>query len=213
MTYNPKQEHEERVEPARVYVWSEDRLAVDGLEQALASQPRVVCVATPAEAEILLWDVGSTGLDAPAVLAQLSAAQSCAQHIVAMVLDVESAARCLQLGARSALLRRIHAPSLAAAILAARAGLCVFDAELADSWVHASPASDTTPATSSALTAREHEVLQLLALGLSNRHIAKRLAVSIHTVKFHVNSILAKLNVDSRTAAVSAGLRGGLISL
>jgi DNA-binding NarL/FixJ family response regulator len=48
---------------------------------------------------------------------------------------------------------------------------------------------------------------------LSNRHIAKRLAVSIHTVKFHVNSILAKLNVDSRTAAVSAGLRGGLISL
>jgi DNA-binding NarL/FixJ family response regulator len=212
MTYNPQLGEDERGEPARVYVWTQDVLAADGLRQALASQSRVVCVDDLADADVLLWDAGSMSLDAPTVLAQLKAAQASDQCIVALVADAGAAALCSQLGARGALLRRIHPPSLRAAILAARAGLCVYDAAFAESWLPA--ASATADASgASALTAREQDVLEQLALGLSNGQIAKRLSVSIHTVKFHVNSILAKLSVNTRTAAVSTAIRAGLITL
>jgi DNA-binding NarL/FixJ family response regulator len=64
-----------------------------------------------------------------------------------------------------------------------------------------------------ALTPREREVLQLLADGLPNKVIANRLSVSLHTIKFHVASILAKLGASSRTEAVAVGARRGLVTL
>ena len=63
------------------------------------------------------------------------------------------------------------------------------------------------------LTPRELEVLQLLAEGLANKAIALQLDISEHTVKFHVNAILAKLGVQSRTQAVVRATRLGLIIL
>ncbi len=64
-----------------------------------------------------------------------------------------------------------------------------------------------------ALTARETEVLQLLAQGLANKQIASLLSISEHTVKFHVSSIYAKLGAANRTEAVRIGARQGLILL
>ena len=64
-----------------------------------------------------------------------------------------------------------------------------------------------------ALTARETEVLQLLAQGLANKQIAVLLSISEHTVKFHVSSIYAKLGAANRTEAVRLGARQGLILL
>jgi two-component system nitrate/nitrite response regulator NarL len=69
------------------------------------------------------------------------------------------------------------------------------------------------PAPTEELTAREREVLQLLAEGLPNKAIAARLTISEHTVKFHVNAILTKLGVQSRTEAVVRAVRLGLIML
>jgi len=63
------------------------------------------------------------------------------------------------------------------------------------------------------LTERESEVLGLLAKGMPNKQIALSLGISEHTVKFHVSSIYAKLNVTNRTEAVREGLRGGWIAL
>jgi NarL family two-component system response regulator YdfI len=63
------------------------------------------------------------------------------------------------------------------------------------------------------LSARELEVLDLLAEGLSNKLIAHRLSISEHTVKTHVASIFAKLGASSRTEAVSQAIRRGLIML
>jgi ATP/maltotriose-dependent transcriptional regulator MalT len=63
------------------------------------------------------------------------------------------------------------------------------------------------------LTARELQVLALMAEGLSNKRIATRLAISDQTVKFHVASIGGKLNAVNRTDAVRRGLRRGLIAL
>jgi ATP/maltotriose-dependent transcriptional regulator MalT len=64
-----------------------------------------------------------------------------------------------------------------------------------------------------ALTAREHDVLALVADGLPNREIAGRLAISEHTVKFHLASVFGKLNVSTRTEAVQRGLRLGVIEI
>ena len=64
-----------------------------------------------------------------------------------------------------------------------------------------------------ALTARELAVLRLVAEGLPNKTIAVRLGISEHTVKFHVNAILGKLGVASRTEAVVRATRLGLIFL
>lgn len=63
------------------------------------------------------------------------------------------------------------------------------------------------------LTPREVEVLRLLADGDSNKIIAYKLGISDHTVKFHVASILSKLNAGSRTEAVTLGVRLGMIYL
>jgi two-component system, NarL family, response regulator YdfI len=63
------------------------------------------------------------------------------------------------------------------------------------------------------LTARESEVLRLLAEGLGNKDIAHKLNISEHTIKFHIRSILGKLGAASRTEAVTRGLRSGLIEL
>ncbi len=64
-----------------------------------------------------------------------------------------------------------------------------------------------------ALTAREREVLALLADGVGNREIAHALGISEHTVKFHLGAIFGKLGAATRTEAVRRGLRLGLIAL
>jgi DNA-binding CsgD family transcriptional regulator len=63
------------------------------------------------------------------------------------------------------------------------------------------------------LTARETEVLNLLADGLSNKAIASKLGVSDETVKFHLTSIFGKLGASNRTDAVRQALRRGLVPL
>ena len=63
------------------------------------------------------------------------------------------------------------------------------------------------------ITAREIEILGLIAEGLGNKAIAARLRISDHTVKFHIASIFAKLSAGSRTEAVTIGVRQGLIMI
>jgi NarL family two-component system response regulator YdfI len=63
------------------------------------------------------------------------------------------------------------------------------------------------------LTEREIQILRTLAEGLGNKQIASSLAISEHTVKFHISSILDKLEASSRTEAVTIGIRMGLVLL
>jgi DNA-binding CsgD family transcriptional regulator len=63
------------------------------------------------------------------------------------------------------------------------------------------------------LTPRERDVLTLMAEGASNKLIAKRLGISVHTAKFHVGSILDKLDATGRTDAVAHAARLGVIEL
>jgi DNA-binding NarL/FixJ family response regulator len=117
-----------------------------------------------------------------------------------------------------ALLRRqAEGVEIAGAIHAVAAGLVAFDPALAPSWSAVAPRQgnrqDAELFPGEALTARESEVLQLMAQGLPNKTIAARLHISQHTVKFHVASILAKLGATSRTEAVTLGARRGYVLL
>jgi two-component system, NarL family, nitrate/nitrite response regulator NarL len=71
------------------------------------------------------------------------------------------------------------------------------------------PATEDTPL----LTPREREILALVGQGLSNKSVARQLGISVHTVKFHLEALFAKLDATSRAEAVAKGLRGGVIVL
>jgi DNA-binding NarL/FixJ family response regulator len=93
-------------------------------------------------------------------------------------------------------------------IAAARASALAFDALL----VAPADSEDERPPVEP-LTAREIDVLQLLAQGMPNKAIAARLAISDQTVKFHVSSIAGKLGARNRTEAVRLAIRRGLVAL
>lgn len=122
----------------------------------------------------------------------------------------------LRAGARGLLSRSADDAAIAAAMAAVEQGLCVLPQGLIQGPSTAEVAGDPSwppPAGEPALTARELDVLAALADGLSNKAIARRLGISFHTAKFHVGGILAKLDADSRTEAVTRAAQRGLVML
>jgi DNA-binding NarL/FixJ family response regulator len=105
-------------------------------------------------------------------------------------------------GANAQLALDSSAARLRAALAAVLEGLSVRETP----WLTGAPAHEP-------LTPRELEVFELLGKGLSNRDIAGVLGISMHTAKYHVGQILAKVEASTRAEAVSAGLRSGLIGL
>jgi DNA-binding NarL/FixJ family response regulator len=75
-----------------------------------------------------------------------------------------------------------------------------------------SPTVDATPG-SEHLTAREVEILRLIARGHRNKQVAAQLNISEHTVKFHISSVMAKLGARTRTEAVTIGVTRGLVAI
>ena len=102
-----------------------------------------------------------------------------------------------------------------AALRAVTTGLLVLPHELLPMLLDgASHDQDLATANGDArLTARELDVLAAMADGASNKAIARRLGISFHTAKFHVAAILAKLDADSRTEAVTKAAQLGLVML
>jgi DNA-binding NarL/FixJ family response regulator len=118
----------------------------------------------------------------------------------------------LEAGASGYLLKDADADEVTAAIRAAHRGELQLDPAVARrlmSTLHRSG----TPATSEDLTARELEVLRLLAEGRANKEIAAALALSERTARTHVSSILAKLGLNSRTQAALWAVREGLVDV
>ena len=121
------------------------------------------------------------------------------------------ATRALRNGAQGALLRTATAEQIMAAVLAVAAGLTV--RETADAGALQATRAPLPTGNPVTLTGREVEILGLLAEGLGNKTIAARLGISEHTVKTHVTSVFAKLEVSTRAEAVANAIRLGLIML
>jgi DNA-binding NarL/FixJ family response regulator len=105
--------------------------------------------------------------------------------------------------------RQVDAVQLDAALHAAAAGLLVRTPREAFRDGFRPAADEPSPA----LTPREAEVLTLVGQGMSNKAVARALGISVHTVKFHLEALFAKLDATSRAEAVVKGLRDGVIEL
>lgn len=205
-------------EALRVLVVAEDPLARAGLAGILADLPDCVVVAqVPPGAQLthaldrfdpdaVVWDAGRTST--PPNLADLGEDTP----PVLVLSQEESQARSGTAAGALGLLPRDADPStLAAALRAIAKGLNVVDPAFAGALPGGRARQDT--ALPEALTPREAEVLQLVAAGLPNKLIAERLGISEHTVRFHLNAIFGKLDVHTRTEAVTRAARLGVISL
>jgi len=118
-------------------------------------------------------------------------------------------------GSAGAIAVKSEPDAIAAAISALYEGLAVADVGVFTSLSAVETHEPRQPPAGGrdTLTRREHEVLVLLAEGLSNKEIAAKLGISEHTAKFHVNSILQKMGAQKRVEAVVRAARQGLISL
>ncbi len=129
---------------------------------------------------------------------------------------IAAVAEALENGIRGFLLPDASADEIGAALRSALAGLTVLDGRAVASLLERRSLPGTLPDPDGqyeSLTPREHEVLQLIAQGLPNKTIALALGISEHTVKFHVGSILTKLEASSRAEALARAARVGLIVL
>ena len=208
----------------RVMVEAKPAIARTGLETVVREDEHFLLVGDGLRDGDLLHSIRKFApevllLDAPAVPASLEAVlhQPGSPAVVMLIpnpVRVEIR-RALQAGVRGILLRDATPREILGAVDSAAAGLAVVSPEVLDSLLP--PSSELSMhddlRLGEALTARESEVLTLLAGGAGNKEIAARLGVSEHTVKFHVSSVLAKLGASTRTEAVSRGYREGLIIL
>jgi DNA-binding NarL/FixJ family response regulator len=185
-------------------VVARDPLVRSGLATVLSAYPGLVlseaCAHADAArpADVVVWDAPE--LDAPLV----------GSAVLALVTAASEARQALRAGAHGVLSRATPTSTIAPAALAVAAGHWMLDAAFARSLLDL---EGPAPLAASPISAREQEVLELLAEGLSNRDIATRLGISRHTAKFHVNAILEKLGAASRTEAVVLAARSGLLSL
>jgi two-component system, NarL family, nitrate/nitrite response regulator NarL len=189
-------------------------VAVTGLAGSDGDLPAAVAAYAP---DTLVWDLG---WDEEGPIETLSRfCDDSGLPVIALIGSPSSAGTVQAAGARGLLSRTSDGAQLAAAIVAARQGLLVFDPELLPAPTSAVPAAKGSGAGDGAvmeieqLSARELDVLRGMAEGMSNKQIARTLGISEHTVKFHINAILGKLNAQSRTEAVVRATRAGLILL
>ena len=203
----------------RVVISASDSLMRSGLAAILSAAslaqvvgivpigPEAESVLESASPDVLLLD---TGWDSGSVIELIRYATDRAIPAIAFVDDRTQTEPLADEGVAGLLLRAADADQIAAAITAVANGLEVFDSSLttiARQRVSASSLSKPE------LSPREIQVLKLLSDGSANKEIAYNLGISENTVKFHVTSIMRKLDARSRTEAVLAALKLGMIYL
>ncbi|MBO3751277.1 response regulator transcription factor [Streptosporangiaceae bacterium NEAU-GS5] len=124
--------------------------------------------------------------------------------------DDESVFAALKAGARGFLTKSAGADEIAEAIARVRAGDAQLDPSVQRRLLDSMTSPKETPSRPGGLTAREIDVLRLIAGGLSNAEIAKRLFISETTVKTHINNLFAKIGARDRAQAVTYAYRNGL---
>jgi DNA-binding NarL/FixJ family response regulator len=213
-------------DPIRLVIVDDHAIVRQGLRSILEREPDVEVVgeaSTAAEAldlvaaarpHIVLLDLKlSAGSDVAglALCGQLTARTPApGVLVVTTFLDQALVLQAIQQGGRGYVLKDVDAVALVAAIRAVHRGESAFDSHSAAMVVQTLHAPVATPVAGD-LTAREREVLALLARGLSNEAIGRDLYISATTAKFHVGNLMRKLSVSRRAEAVYAGSKLGLI--
>jgi len=207
-----------------VLIFAESSLMRAGLERLLETEAGLEVVASVSSAAGLASAIGNRepdvvlihadSLNAPSQRQEL-AASKVAVVLLAKQIDGELLFDALSCGISGVMLADSSDRELVPALRAAAAGLITLSRSAATVLAKSLRSSSPTDHDEvfEELTAREHEVLEMMVEGLSNKEIALQLNLSVHTVKFHISSILAKLGAGSRTEATTIGLRRGVITI
>ncbi len=197
----------------------------EGVRIALSSAPGIevvgeadngadaVQLAHDLSPDIVLMDLGMPGESGLAATRRITAQCASAQVLVVTMTEEEGALlAALAAGARGYLLKGSGRDELISAVHAVAAGSVVLGDRIGDRLATLLPQRDERAADQpvAALTARERDVLGLLAGGYDNRRIARQLVLSEKTVRNHVSNVFAKLGVTTRAEAVVRGRNAGL---
>ena len=205
-------------EQIRILVADDHPMLREGLVAVLATQPdfevvgeasdgaEAVRLAASLAPDVILLDLEMPGTDGVAALKELKAAVSEASALVFTAYDTdERILGALRAGAQGYLLKGASRDEIFSAVRTVAAGGSLLEPAVTARLLRN---IDGAP---DGLTPRELEVLSLLADGLPNREIAGKLFVTERTVKFHVGSILTKLDAANRTEAARIAARRGLV--
>jgi DNA-binding NarL/FixJ family response regulator len=210
------------VSEIRVLLVDDHAVVREGLRTFLSLQDGITVVGEAGDGEagvraaeqhkpdVVLMDLVMPRLDGVGAMRELRRLLPSARVIVlTSFLDDDRLLPAIQAGAAGYLLKDAEPQEIARAIRTAHAGETLLDPAVAARLVEAiaSPAGQAEPER---LTAREREVLTLIARGYANKRIALELGVAEKTVKTHVGHVLAKLGVTDRTQAAVYAVRAGL---
>ena len=189
------------LEEAGIDVVGEASGGVEAVEMAESLRP-----------DVLVLDMRMPDMNGVEVCRHLSGSAPDVRIVVlSSFADDDDVFGALSAGAASYMMKDVAPDALVAAIRGVASGQTVLDSGVAqrvlDGGVHAVIAPDT-----GSLSPREREVLELMALGLTNKQIAARLWISDPTVKTHVSHILSKLGQGDRTQAIVHAMSRGLVS-
>lgn len=215
-------------EPIRVVVVDDQALIREGLMRMLTPWDGFLVVAACADGEeavgvaagervdVVLVDLRMPGIDGIETIRRLRRLDPAPPVLVLSTFGAdEDLWRAVEAGASGYLLKHAGVDDVLAAVRAVAQGAAWFDPQVAPSLLGACQQSIGPRARASAraslLSAREHEVLRLVASGASNAEIAAKLHLGESTVKTHVSSILAKLEVRDRTHAIVFAYEHGLV--
>jgi DNA-binding NarL/FixJ family response regulator len=210
-------------EPVRVVLADDHPVVRDGLRSLLGSLPGVELVgeaATGREAvreavlhrpDVVVMDLHMPDLDGIAATREIvRAVPAAAVLVLTMYDDDDSVFAAMRAGARGYLLKGAGQAEIMGAIRAVAAGQAIFGPGVAARVLgyFAAPPRPDVPFPE--LTAREREVLDLIAAGQTNAAVAARLGLAAKTVANHVSTIFTKLQVAGRAEAIAVARRGGL---
>ena len=216
--------------PIQVLVADDHPVVREGLVAMLRTQPDFEIVGEAAtgrevldqvakrDPDVLLLDLEMPDVDGVSVLRQLREGSSRARAVVFTVFDTDDRIiAAVEAGAAGYLLKGAPRSEIFAAVRVVHAGGSLLEPVVASKVLRhvrdaRARAGDAERAVSP-LTAREQNVLELMARGRTNKQIAAALSITERTVKFHVSSIFAKLGAGNRADAVSRALQAGLITL
>jgi DNA-binding NarL/FixJ family response regulator len=160
--------------------------------------------------DVVLMDLRMPGGGGVAAIAELARRRARAKVLVLTTYDTDSdTLSAIEAGATGYLLKDTPRDELFTAVRAAAAGRTVLSPAVASRLV--SRVRTPVGAAGTPLSAREREVLTLVAEGTANREIARRLFISEATVKTHLTHLYTKLGVHDRAAAVAAGYDHGIL--
>lgn len=213
-------------ETIRILVADDHPVVRDGLTAILSTQadlqvvaeagsgPEALARAAQTQPDVVLLDLEMPEMDGVQVLRRLRDEQPQVKVIIFTAFDTdERILAAVQAGAQGYLLKGAPRGELFNAVRVVHEGGSLLQPVVASKLLRQMSQDQEKTDAPETLTPREKEVLQRLAQGLQNKEIAAALVISERTVKFHVSSILAKLDAGNRTEAVAIAAQMGLVEM